>query len=62
MADARYISPRRIGVTIFLHPAEIPNILCQQQLLQEMTPYELTTIRDAVNKELSTRGETNEPQ
>lgn len=60
MADARFISPRRIGVTIFLHPAEASSVFCQAQLLGEMTFSELNAIRDAVNKELLTRGEDND--
>jgi hypothetical protein len=63
MADTRYLAPRRPGVTIYLHVADIVDVMSQRQMLQSMTEKELTQIAESINAELSTRGEqNNEPQ
>lgn len=57
MAEMYYRSPRRVNVTITLHPAEVAEVISQPQLLQAMTIQELKKVADHVTAELSTRGE-----
>lgn len=63
MADVRFISPRRTGATIYIHPAEIVDVICQQDILKAMTEGELKRAADNLNAELlirANKGDTNE--
>lgn len=62
MADTRYYPPRRPGVTIYLHVADIVDMMGQTQLLQCMTKEELDAISASIASELSTRENHHEPQ